>query len=480
LPSALLLDSIGELGSLFGLADVVFMGGTLARRGGHNVLEPAVFGKPIIVGPHMENFAEIAAKFAAAGALVSIGSAAELAGAVKALLDDAGQRERIGAAARAAAESERGATSRAADEIGRIYAVSLPRHRAALPVYVALWPLSQLWLAGAAVKRWRSRRRHSRLVTPVISIGNLVAGGTGKTPLVLWLAERLKERGYRPAILTRGYQRRAAKQCTVIAPSEPAPVKLTGDEAQTYVRAATGPVGIGTDRAGAGRLIEERFQPDVFLLDDGFQHWRLARSVDIVLLDALNPFGGDAALPLGRLRESLAALGRADAIVITRTAPGESIAAIEARVREFNAKAPVFRSRVTVRGWRDAARAPASLPPRVTAFCALGNPDSFWRTLREMGVAPVSRRAFADHHRYSRPELARMAAEARAAGAEALVTTEKDVANLCIGWQEAVAPLAILWLEIGLEVDHAEALMRLVEAPLSRSSSSLLRSSPPP
>jgi tetraacyldisaccharide 4'-kinase len=120
------------------------------------------------------------------------------------------------------------------------------------------------------------------------------------------------------------------------------------------------------------------------------------------------------------------------------------------------------------------------LPPRVAAFCGLGNPDSFWSTLRELGVAPVSRRAFGDHHRYTRQELAGIAAEARAAGAEALVTTEKDAANLGAGWQEAVNGMAVLWLEIGIEIDQAEALIKLAEAPLSRSSRNRLRSSPPP
>ena len=546
----LLLDSIGELASLFGLADVVFMGGTLARRGGHNVLEPALFAKPVIAGPHMENFGEIAEGFTAAGALVRIESAAELAGAVRGLLEDADRRARAGAAARHAAEGERGATARATAEIERVYAASLPCYRAATPVGVALWPLSRLWLAGGAIARWSGRMRQSRLATPVIGVGGLAAGGTGKSPLVLWLAERLRDRGYRPAILTRGYRRRIAERHTVVAPGQHAAADLTGDEAQAYVRAGTGPVGIGADRAGAGRLIEERFAPDVFLLDDGFQHWRLARSLDIVVLDGLDPFGGGAAIPLGRLREPLAALGRADAVVVTRTAPGESIAAIEARVRKYNARAPVFRSRVAARGWRDAATGQsAPLPARVAAFCGLGNPGSFWRTLREMGIAPVWRRAFGDHHRYRREELQRMAAEARAAGAQALLTTEKDAANLGEGWQEALAPspaaplpspspaalapspspaalapspspaalapspsqaalapspspaalapspspaalapspspaaapLALLWLEIGVEVDQAEALMRLVEAPLSRSSRNFLRSSPPP
>jgi 3-deoxy-D-manno-octulosonic-acid transferase len=479
--SVLLVDSIGELASLFGLADVVFMGGTLAARGGHNLLEPAFFGKPVIVGPHMENFAEIAAKFAAAGALVRIESAAELAGAVRGLLEDGGRRKQVGDAARAAAESERGATARAAAEIGRLYASSAPIHRVAMPLRLALWPLARLWLAGGALKRRFGRMRQVRLATPVISVGGLTAGGTGKTPLVLWLAERLRERGHEPAILTRGYRRRIAERHTVIAPGERAPADLTGDEAQMYVRAGIGPVGIGADRAGVGRLIEERFKPDVFLLDDGCQHWRLARSLEIVVLDGLDPFGGGEAIPLGRLREPLSALARADAVVVTRTVAGESIAAIEARVREYNARAPVVRSRVVARAWRDAATGREASPHfHVAAFCGLGNPDSFWRTLRGLGIAPLWRRSFGDHHHYTLEELRRMAAEARAAGAGALVTTEKDTANLAEGWQDAVTPLAVLWLEIGIELDQPETLIRLAEAPLSRSSRNFLRSSPPP
>jgi 3-deoxy-D-manno-octulosonic-acid transferase len=453
----LLLDSIGELGSLFRLADVVFMGGTLARRGGHNVLEPALFGKAVVAGPRMENFAEIAARLTEAGALVRIEEAGELAGAVRALLEDPERRERIGARAKAAAESERGATARAAEEIERLYGASLPRYRAAAPVRVALRPLSRLWLVGGAVKRRLALRGQRHLATPVISVGGLTVGGVGKTPLVLWLAERLKERGRRPAILTRGYRRRASEKCTVLAPGEPALPALTGDEAQMYVRAGVGPIGIGADRAAAGKRIEALWKPDVFLLDDGFQHWPLARSLDLVLLDALDPFGGGEAMPLGRLREPLLALARADAVIVTRTARGESIAAIEAQVRKHNGTAPIFTSRVIARGWRDAATGqPASVSSPVAAFCGLGNPDSFWRTLREMGIVPVSRRAFPDHHRYTREELQQL-------GAQTLLTTEKDVANL-----PPALPFRVLWLEIALEVDRAEELLKLAEASMAR------------
>ena len=449
--TALLVDSIGELGSLFRLADVVFMGGTLARRGGHNILEPALFGKPVIAGPHMENFLEIALKFTEAGALVRIGNAGELAGAVGKLLDDREARERIGAKALKIAESERGATARAVTEIERLYAQSVPRLRpAAAPL---LWPLSRIWLLGSVLRP----KQPARLAAPVISIGGLTVGGAGKTPIVLWLAERLKERGRRPAILTRGYRRRTAERLTILGPGERAPAERTGDEAQSYVRAGVGPVGISADRVAAGLLIEERFHPDVFLLDDGFQHRRLARSLDVVVLDALDPFGGGEVMPLGRLREPIAALARADVVIVTRTQRGRSIAGIEARIRKHNPKAPVFTARVAPRGWIDAATGEAAwLPPRAGAFCGLGNPDSFWRSLRALGVTPVFRRAFPDHHRYTGDELRELAN-----GAEALLTTEKDTANLPAGWQQAVAPLRVLWLEIGVEVDRAEALLRL-------------------
>jgi tetraacyldisaccharide 4'-kinase len=318
-----------------------------------------------------------------------------------------------------------------------------------------LWPLSRIWLLASALRRTRP----ARLATPVISIGGLTVGGTGKTPIVLWLAQRLKERGRRPAILTRGYRRRTTERLTILGPGKDVPATRTGDEAQSYVRSGIGPVGISADRAAAGRLIEERFHPDVFLLDDGFQHRRLARSLDVVVLDALDPFGGGEVMPLGRLREPVSALARANAVIVTRTRPGQSIAGIETRIREHNPTVPVFTARVTPRGWIDAATGePAAPPPRAGAFCGLGNPESFWRSLRALGLAPVFRQAFPDHHRYTLNEL-----KVLASGAKGLLTTEKDAANLPPGWQQAVAPLQVLWLKIGVEVDQAEVLLELAK-----------------
>jgi tetraacyldisaccharide 4'-kinase len=457
LPGVLLLDSIGELSGLFGLADVVFMGGTLARRGGHNILEPAFFRRAIVVGPHLENFAEMARKFSAGGGVYPIAGSAELSGAVASLLEDAGLRSRLGERAGELAEAERGATERAAEEIERQYWQAAPVYRRAQPWHALLWPLSRLWVLGG---NWRrSAARPVRLATPVVSVGGLTVGGAGKTPFVLWLAGQLKAQGIWPAILTRGYRRRAPERCTILAPGEQVPVARSGDEAQSYLRAAVGPVGIAADRAAAGRLIEKRFHPAVFLLDDGFQHWSLERSLNIVLLDALDPLGGGEPIPLGRLREPPDALQRADMVVITRVEAGQRLDGVEALIRRHNASAPIFRARVVAQGWR-----PREVEGPVAAFCGLGNPQAFWQSLDGLGIQPVLRRTFGDHHRYSARELRELARQARARGAQALATTGKDMTNMPEGWRDATGGLEVVWLEVGMEVEGADELLARVRA----------------
>ncbi len=442
LPGVLLLDTIGELSALFGVADVVFMGGTLAPRGGHNILEPACYGKPVIAGPHMENFAEIAERFTAAGALVRIAGAGELGAAVSRLLGDAEERRRVGDRARALAEAERGAAARAVAEVVERYRDAVPRR--VPPLAWVLRPLTWLWRAGVAID---ARHKPVRLNTPVISVGGLAAGGSGKTPVVLWLAQQLE----RPAILTRGYRRRSREP--MIAAGA-APADQTGDEAQLYLRAGVTPVGIGADRFAVGREIEARYKPAVFILDDGFQHRRLHRDFDLLVLDGLDPFGGGALLPLGRLREPVEAARRAHAVVVTRVVHAGGV---ERALRAAGYGGPIFTARMSPQGWYDAGtNQPSEVPPRAGAFCGLGNPGSFWQSLRALGIAPVFRRAFPDHHKYTAAEL-----DAMLEDADALLTTEKDIANLPAGWRGRV-----LWLKIALEIDRGDELLELIGARL--------------
>lgn len=443
LPGVLLLDSVGELAGLFELATVVFMGGTLPRRGGHNILEPAYFGKPIIVGPHMENFADIIDEFEAADAVVRIDGPGELASAVESLLENPRRAAEIGARAGSLAAAKRGTAGHVVEKILAAADESVPDPPHTLEARLTRGPLAAIWRAGHAANIARTHAQ--KLGTPVISVGALAMGGAGKSPFVAHLAQKLADSGRTPAILTRGYGRKS-KLDVIVPRGGTAPVEQTGDEAQTYVRQAAAHVGIGGDRYEVGRRMERELNPDVFLLDDGFQHFRLHRDHDIVLIDALDPLGGGV-FPLGRLREPVSALARATAIVITR-AEGRHVG-IERLIRRYNPRAAIFRAKVVALG---------ELPEGpVAAFCGLGQPRTFWRTLETLGIQAAPRLVFPDHHRYTARDLEEIGRQAAAAGAHALVTTEKDMMNLPAG---AAPPLKVYCLRIGIEIENEAELLR--------------------
>ncbi|MCP5119403.1 MAG: tetraacyldisaccharide 4'-kinase, partial [bacterium] len=468
LPGVLLVDTIGELTGLFRLDAVVFMGGTLARRGGHNVLEPALFGRPVVVGPHMENFPAIAAEFRDGAGMVEIGGAGELAAEVGRLLDDPKRCAEVGERGRRLAEAKRGATEEAFGEVRRWSDETVARRVQPVVAKVLLWPLARLWEAGWRVKKARAMARRKWLEAPVISVGGIAMGGAGKTPCVLHLAERLKAGGVAPGILTRGYRRLSPEKATVLEPAAAVAPRLTGDEAQLLLRAGVAPLGIGADRYATGKLIESRFRANVLLLDDGFQHWQLGRDLDIVLIDALDPFAGEDLFPLGWLREPLEALGRADVFLITRCSSCRPLTGIEAKLRRWNPRAPVFRSSVVPREWVDLGSGQKSPPDavagmRVAAFCGLANPGSFRQTLGALGVTPVSWWEFSDHHHYRPRELRQLVTRARRAGAEVLLTTEKDLMNLPEGAVRQLAPLGLRWLRIGMKIEQEREFLELID-----------------
>ncbi len=310
-----------------------------------------------------------------------------------------------------------------------------------------LWPLT---VPYGAVVRLKARAyekgllRQRRLNGVVISVGNITTGGTGKTPMVLWLAERLLAEGKKPGILTRGYRGEASS--TVFTSDE---VNLL--QARLGDRVA---FGIGVDRFARGSDLAKR-GIEWFILDDGFQHIQLARNVDIVLIDATNPFGGGHLLPAGRLREPKSAISRADIIVITRS---RHAPAVEAAIRR-ESRAPIFYARVrldSVMPWppRNAEREILHVKERkLFAFCGIGNPLAFVANLREWGFQIVAERFFPDHHRYTLEDVQVIESEARRAGAEALICTEKDTFNM------ANAPFQsfdAFYCRIYLQLDHAE------------------------
>lgn len=282
-----------------------------------------------------------------------------------------------------------------------------------------------------------------RMPCIVISIGNITSGGTGKTPMTLYVAELLQRLGYRSAILSRGYKGGAEKgggivsdgQNLLMTPEE------AGDEPFMMARALENiPVLVGRDRVASGRLAVSRFAPDVLLLDDGFQHRRIFRDIDIVLLDSARPFGNRFLLPRGSLREPPDALTRADAIIFTRWHGG--LPEATTRLPESVKARPVFRSRhVPCIHHRppDAAGSQQTeekldLPDlkgaRIFAFSAIADNKDFHRVLTELGCKTVGTAEFSDHHAYRPPELEDIGREAASLKAKFLVTTQKDLSKL--------------------------------------------------
>jgi tetraacyldisaccharide 4'-kinase len=321
-----------------------------------------------------------------------------------------------------------------------------------------LRPLS--WAYGVAVlARVRAYARgqlpRKRLSAAVVSVGNLTVGGAGKTPMVLWLAEKFLERGKRVAVLSRGY--RGADG--------------SSDEVE-ILRARLGQratVAVGANRFTAGSALERSTAIDIFLLDDGFQHLQLARDVDILLMDASRTLTNERLLPAGSLREPVSAMSRADILVFTRAESQPGVTAALSHLSEY----PVFAARTKLLGFRN-LRAGESKElldggqigaGPFFAFCGLGNPQQFFRDLERWQVPISGTKVFADHHRYRAGDAARIERAAERSQAYALITTEKDARNLAgIAWSKFPAYAAI----IDVAVSQEEAFLELIEAKIAR------------
>ncbi len=324
-----------------------------------------------------------------------------------------------------------------------------------------LWPLSLIYGVAAALRARAYAQgifRRRRLDGVVISVGNLTVGGTGKTPMVLWIAERLLAEGKNVAILTRGYRGKSAAAAESKSAGR-SDIISTGDEVQLLKSRLAERVmlGIGADRYKNGLVLAGR-GVKWFVLDDGFQHLQLARNVDIVLIDASKPFGGGHLLPAGRLREPRGALKRADVIVITRSSHAP---AIESVVRHYSS-APIFYARTeldSVRSHLGLQLLPMELRGKALfAFCGIGNPGAFYSDLREWGFHIVGHKSFRDHHRFTAADMAEIEKEARKAGASGLICTEKDSFNL-----PEILPCMDFWVcAISLRVDGDEEFWRTV------------------
>jgi tetraacyldisaccharide 4'-kinase len=305
--------------------------------------------------------------------------------------------------------------------------------------------LASIYGCGVRVRNTlynRGTLRAEKLQGPVISIGNLSVGGSGKTPFVILLGELLKARGIKFDVLSRGYGR-GTRGVMLVDPSGSA--EQFGDEPLLIARRLNVPVIVGEDRHEAGSFGEARFGPQLHLLDDGFQHRALARDFDIVLVTPDDP--RDRLLPAGRLREPLSSLSRADAIVLTSGAVQESFP-VQGKL--------VWRVRRGVVG--------KDVPLRPVAFCGIARPQNFFLQLQAAGITPVAQAIYGDHHPYSERDVGDLLQLRDQSEAGGFVTTEKDAINLG-GHLSALSPVSVVPVKMEFVDSDAAVgtMLRMVE-----------------
>jgi len=321
-----------------------------------------------------------------------------------------------------------------------------------------------LYYLGYSIKKRYALKNQKRLSSKVISIGNLTLGGTGKTPATIALAEEAKKKGVQPCILTRGYRGTAEGPCFVSEGKGPIlDEHRAGDEALFMAEKLNGiPVIKGKDRYKAGMFalssLPSTLRPDLFILDDGFQHWWLFRDIDILLIDSTNPFGNRRLLPLGSLREPIGAINRADIIVITKnpTHPSSSKVGIDSyrgegkdggnksqktkikrlieEIKRYNSKASIFfaehRPSNFIKTNGETMPIEWAKDKKLFGFCGIGNPQSFRATLLSVNINLTGFKTFRDHYRYNQIDIHKILNNAKRGGAEWIVTTEKDIMRL--------------------------------------------------
>jgi tetraacyldisaccharide 4'-kinase len=320
---------------------------------------------------------------------------------------------------------------------------------------ILLWPLSVLYGGYVRMRAWLYANgwlKQKDLRAKVISVGNLTVGGTGKTPMVLWLAEKFLAEGKRVAILSRGYRGTAG----------------TSDEIELMKHRLQNRVefGVGKDRYAEGQRIEQQKPIDVFLLDDGFQHLPLARDLDIVMIDGSHKLKDQWLLPSGVLREPISACRRADILVVTRKTERPDIAAGDAH------ESSIFYAQTRLLGFRRYG-SESSIHPLSEighgpffAFCGIGNPQAFFDDLSRWEVPVAGESIFRDHHRYTADDLRRLEKTAQRAGAITFLTTEKDAENLGQGTSTTI-PIFVAVIDFAMtaESEFIAVLERKLQLP---------------
>lgn len=512
-----ILDTIGELGKVYSIGDVVFVGGSLVPHGGHNILEPAAHGKAIIVGSHMFNFKDTYALFKNRDACLTVKNGEELAKQVTRLFDELEHRHRMEEETRAIVRENKGASRKSAILLHQMlesyesspenrhhvrstqkitnfqtYFIDLVHSKEVdglfphlimgiLYIFSLIYGLLvNIKLAGYKYGIFQKQK----LDCFVISLGNVTVGGTGKTPTAQRLARDIRDMGYRVVILNRGYRAKWHGEVGIVSDGKRLHMDAAeaGDEAYMLAKHLPEvPVLIGAERAKTGRYAMEHFGAEVAILDDGYQHWQLERDLDILLVDAVNVFGNGYILPRGTLREPISHISRADICLMTKVdqAAAGSCDYIRETVHRYNPEARIVESIhqprcfIPLTEWYvniasqgiDIAQMRGK---RIMAVSAIGNPASFEQTLSDLGTVIIESLRYPDHHDYAMSEMTDIFQQAENAGAEAIVITEKDAVKIPadVAREKWSIPIYVICVEVNFQ-KGSEGLANLLKKRLA-------------
>ena len=335
---------------------------------------------------------------------------------------------------------------------------------------LAITPLSVMYGLGVRMRNALYRRRILRTLqvdAPVISVGNLTMGGTGKTPLVEWIANQLVRTGLRVAVLTRGYGRKSSGRVVVSDGNMiRSNVDEAGDEPFLLAQNLKGRAAVicDEDRVSAASWAIEHLESDVFILDDAFQHQRIKRDLNILTIDATRPWGNGKLLPKGQLREPIIELSRADCVVITRAVDSAQVRELRNEIEGKCPGLPMFVSGIEFVGLRKLDEMNSSpevsriKETPVAAFCGIGNPESFFSLLRGAGYQLKDTRAFRDHYKYKQGDIDRLVNHAAQSRAQVFLTTAKDAVKL----KSLNFALPCYVVNIAIEVEDEERLLECI------------------
>jgi len=499
----IILDTIGELGKVYGLATIVYVGGSLVATGGHNLLEPAAQGKPTFFGPHMDNFKETTQLVLEHEAGIQVADGQELTKAVLALLAEPERLIRMGQAAYSMVEANKGAARKNGEIITSLlikwrrkivtkesrleeYLLDVVFKRREGPlesiIIFFLNLLSYLYqmvialiLGGYRLGWWRK----SSLPGKVVSIGNITVGGTGKTPTTQMLAQMLQDFGIKSAILNRGYRSKFEKEMAVVSDGERIYLSphQAGDEAYMLAQSLPGtPVLIGRNRVATGSHAFQHLGVEAVILDDAYQYWNLQRDLDIVLIDMSNPFSNGKVLPRGLLREPLRNLQRADLFLLSKTnyAAKEEKEEVKKVLTKFNPQAPILELAYIPKHLRDFNNGKIQEDfsllknKKILVVSGLSNPQFFEEMVEKWEPARIERMRFPNHYNYSLEDVREVEEIWQEKKMDLVITTEKDAVSMPVNWQ-APFPFWILDIQVKPEAHQEAKLKEIILAKLGRS-----------